>query len=335
MRDHPRTKIYFVVDDWWACAWYRCHVPGMELSRLGYEIVLDAQMTRANFDACDVLVMQRQHRPEALAALREANASGKLTVYDLDDDIWHIPTSNPAHSAWEMSGLKERATAMVREAGLVTTPSRTLAEAMGVYSSSVRVLPNCLPSEHWDFQPEFRRREPVIVGWAGSPSHADDLDMFAPIVENLLDATPNAHFQTIGPMVQHWPIEPHERHVMAPSVTIEPYGQALRPFDIGVAPLVNHAFNRAKSDLKYVEYGMVGLPVVAQHLDPYMHTIKHGENGYLAKNAKDWLKYLKLLVNDADLRESMGRAARAYAETRTIDKKIHQWIEAYGLAEVS
>jgi glycosyltransferase involved in cell wall biosynthesis len=102
-------------------------------------------------------------------------------------------------------------------------------------------------------------------------------------------------------------------------------------FDIAIAPLKNIEFNKAKSDLKYLEYAMAGLPVVASDIEAYNKTIIHGQNGFLAKSEEEWFKYLSLLIEDYKLREKIGRAARAYAETRTIEKNIHLWEEAYGL----
>jgi glycosyltransferase involved in cell wall biosynthesis len=77
---------------------------------------------------------------------------------------------------------------------------------------------------------------------------------------------------------------------------------------------------------------MVGLPVVASHVESYAHSIVNGENGFIAKNSKDWLKYLRRLVEDAELRDEMGRAAKQLAESRTIDKNIALWEKAYGLS---
>ncbi len=76
---------------------------------------------------------------------------------------------------------------------------------------------------------------------------------------------------------------------------------------------------------------MVGLPVVASHVAPYARSIKHGENGYLAKNAKDWLKYLRLLITDYETRARIAAEARAFAETRLISDNVDRWVKAYGL----
>ena len=41
--------------------------------------------------------------------------------------------------------------------------------------------------------------------------------------------------------------------------------------------------------------------------------VQHGFNGYLARSAIDWYKYLKMLVDDKELRLSMGIRGRQTA----------------------
>jgi hypothetical protein len=39
--------------------------------------------------------------------------------------------------------------------------------------------------------------------------------------------------------------------------------------DIAVAPLAQTPFNQAKSNLRLLEYGVLGIPVVCTDIDPY------------------------------------------------------------------
>ena len=59
--------------------------------------------------------------------------------------------------------------------------------------------------------------------------------------------------------------------------------------------------------------------------------IEEGVNGLLADDEPEWVDALARLVDDASLRASLADGARAWAESRTIEKNAWRWSEAYGI----
>jgi len=90
------------------------------------------------------------------------------------------------------------------------------------------------------------------------------------------------------------------------------YAQVLDETDIVIAPLADNSFNRMKSNLKQVECWTRKLPIVCSDIPPYNVHGKHMENSVLIpmempkKAHKYWVKYLKKLILDADLRKQLG-----------------------------
>lgn len=88
------------------------------------------------------------------------------------------------------------------------------------------------------------------------------------------------------------------------------YAKVLDETDIVLAPLDDNMFNTMKSNLKQVECWTRKLPIVCSDIAPYNIDGKHMENCVLIpakKNAaKYWVKYLKRLILDADLRKKLG-----------------------------
>lgn len=88
------------------------------------------------------------------------------------------------------------------------------------------------------------------------------------------------------------------------------YANVLNETDIVIAPLADNEFNRMKSNLKQVECWSRKLPIVCSDIPPYNVHGRHMENCVLipaVKNAhKYWVKYLKKLILDADLRKQIG-----------------------------
>lgn len=321
----------FIGASWSGCAWYRLHVPGAQLKALGYEVVLDSVLKPEDVDHFDVIVFQRQFQPEALAAIRSANAAGKLTVFELDDDVWSLTPTNPGYAAWADPIAVRGLVDCIRAAQLVTTTTPALAEKLKRFNPAVRVLRNMLPLEGWDYpSPREQCDDRVVLGWAGSSSHVEDLALLDGTVQQILDAHPNAEFVYAGgPEASLF--APHDRITRLDATDIHRYPTILEHFHVGLIPLVDNAFNRSKSDLKFVEYGMQGIPTVASKVEPYLQSVKHSENGFLATNSKDWMKFVSRLIESAELRREIGARAQQYARTRTIDKGIGQWIRAYGL----
>lgn len=90
----------------------------------------------------------------------------------------------------------------------------------------------------------------------------------------------------------------------------------MQSLDIGVYPLEDSEWVKGKSGLKAIQYMAFGLPIVASNFGINPDLISHKVNGLLARNDDDWLNYLKKLVEDSELRRSLGGAARKLAVER-------------------
>ena len=84
----------------------------------------------------------------------------------------------------------------------------------------------------------------------------------------------------------------------------------LQGIDIGVYPLVQDEWVLGKSGLKAIQYMAFGIPTVATNIGTTPDIIQHMENGLLVKTDKEWVKALKMLINDKILRKKLGEAAR-------------------------
>jgi len=324
------ATITFMPEEESACSWYRCIVPGRALSAAGHDVEVAARVSQPRFEASDVVILQRPSQPPAIRLLRQLRAGGKTVVVELDDDMWNIHPSNPAHAMWQEPYRITTLEECIREADVVTVTTPELAGVVRPLNRNVVVLPNMLAGEDWPVEiPPVPENGRIVIGWAGSNTHYVDLQLLSGVVERILDEHEDVEFRLVG--MQDVPFPRHPRLTKAPFVTIEEYPDMLAAFDIGLAPVVKGRFNRCKSDLKFLEYAMVGVPTVASDIETYERSIRHGETGFLARNSKDWLKYLTILINNAELRGSMRLAARAFAETRSSDANVHLWEKAYGL----
>jgi len=89
-------------------------------------------------------------------------------------------------------------------------------------------------------------------------------------------------------------------------------------FDVSLAPIKNHIFNRVKSQLKVIEAGFHKKAIIASNIGPYSIDLKHalntGEfsdgNALLvdeARNHSDWSKYMKKLIDNPNFAYDLGQ----------------------------
>jgi GT2 family glycosyltransferase/glycosyltransferase involved in cell wall biosynthesis len=326
-----KKRVFLLTADFWGCGWYRLHVPGVALAAKGYEVAMEDELPQDVIEHFDVFVMQRQFRPEMIPLIRALRSMGKTVIGELDDDFWHLHEDSPVLGFWYGDGgvrLKVLEQ-FLGECDWVTTSTKPLAQVLRKFNPKVKVVPNQLPGPAWKARHKPRKDGKLIIGWAGGEPHGKDVALLAGTMEQIVEEYPHVELHLAGMSV--YPFVAHPRIVALQPVTIEHYPKLLSGFDIGLAPIVDSAFNRAKSDLKFIEYGMVGVPAILSRVEPYLRVVKHGENGFLAQNPKDWLKFLKRLVEDEKLRTDIADAAHEYAVTRTIAKNVGLWEEAYGL----
>jgi glycosyltransferase involved in cell wall biosynthesis len=95
------------------------------------------------------------------------------------------------------------------------------------------------------------------------------------------------------------------------------YATNYSKFDISLAPIKNHLFNRMKSQLKVIEAGFYKKALIASEIGPYkldlQHALKNGEftdgNAILipeSRNHSDWSKAIKKLIEKPEMITELG-----------------------------
>jgi glycosyltransferase involved in cell wall biosynthesis len=121
----------------------------------------------------------------------------------------------------------------------------------------------------------------------------------------------------------------NENYVRVWTRPVDSYARNYSNFDISLAPIKNHVFNRMKSQLKVIEAGFYKKALIASNVGPYTidlkHALKNGEftdgNALLVdepKNHSDWSKYIKKLVDNPNMITDLGE--RLY---ETVRHKYH------------
>jgi glycosyltransferase involved in cell wall biosynthesis len=320
------VKAFFWSADENACGYYRCGLPAAELARRGHETLATPRMPADWMVSADVFVGQRVCMPAPSTTWRRLALEGRHLVCELDDDLFRVDPSSPAHSVFSGQEIQARIRGNLALAMRVTVTTEPLAAVVREFNPDVRVVPNMVPAALLGW--ERPRCGQVTVGWSGSATHQMDLEEVVAPLRQFARRVPEARVHLMGADYRQLLRLPADQVRHTGWVGgVEDFHRAI-DFDIGLAPLRPHVFNAAKSDIRIVELGALGIPVVASDYGPYAESVQHGVTGFLCRRPHQWVKALTELARDEGMRVEMGAAGRKWASTRTIEGNGHLWAEA-------
>jgi glycosyltransferase involved in cell wall biosynthesis len=283
----------------------------------------------------DVIVAQRANSFEGMGVWRRFATPTCRTVYENDDDIWHVTHENSrAYASYAEGGeAREVVLRLCATASLVTCSSPVLGDMHRELTprTTVVVLPNYIPEFVLNLKHDDRKGRPRI-GWMGGSSHNRDIHLATNAVRRFMKRFPAWDLVVAGiDYRREFGCDPaRSYHVPWIHVCDDPdMFYRMIDFDIGICPLLDTQFARSKSHVKALEYMARGMPVIASDVEPYRRFIKHGETGFLVKAEHEWLSALSELAGDDKLRAEMGANAHAWAAEHTIEKHYMEWVNAY------
>jgi glycosyltransferase involved in cell wall biosynthesis len=304
----PLPVVLAVHADNFGCGHYRIIHPGQGMTQAG---LADVRVSEYHYGPIemerlrpDAWVLQRLVGDVPFETVRRtAPFTQAFKVAELDDYLLNLPLKNGHrdHMPKEVPRLLRRWLALMDRFVVSTVP---LAEAMAGLHPDIRVVPNRLPPDRWGRLASLRRqgRRPR-VGWAGGVGHQGDLELIADVVKALAD---EVEWVFLGMCPEPMRRYLHEYHV---PVAIEAYPAKLASLnlDLALAPLEHNIFNDCKSNLRLLEYGACGYPVVCSDVTPYQGDlpVTRVKNRY-----KDWVDAIRMHLADLDATAAAGDALR-------------------------
>lgn len=352
-------KIVIFPADEGGCGYHRLIWPGEVLRAQGHDVLVAPRNDRRlnvvldrdtgivkrvtmGYDA-DVYVFQRVTHRWLVEVIKYIRARGTAVVVDVDDDLSSIHPNNPAFLAIHprsegqmFEGASEPSQhswnnlpAVCAVASLVTVSTPALLPIYAPHGRGV-VLPNYLAPHYYAAQPE-RDHDDVAIGWPASiHSHPDDPYVVGPGLARVLG--PGVRFVTGGePEGVGRAFQLDHDPTSLGYVDLHDWPAALATLDVGLAPLADTRFNRAKSWLKPLELAAAGVPWVGSPRDEYRRLHELG-CGALAERPKDWHRELRRLVVDAGWRSELAARGRDVAAGLRLEDHAWRYLEAWSSA---
>lgn len=340
--DYGANTVRQVEDSWGGVGYYRIIKPsqylkGHEVTVIGSDLYKNGESEEKRwstvFKDYDVFWTTYFTDPKIASAMfYHRDKFNKKVIIDLDDNYLDVVPSHPLYHRFKET-KKERAflSTILTFADAITVSTEPLKQRIAEHLKKVYkiekpifVIPNMNEATEWDFKPAVKDKNKVVIGYSGSNSHYDDLQMMFPALAKIMDKYPHVYFESMGALGKEnirifncFSEEAKLRCDILPSTwTFKEYPKHLASmkWDIAIAPLKDCAFSRCKSPIKFFEYSMYKIPVIASRVYPYYvpnfdrEVITHEQTGLLAK-PDEWFDMLERLVLDKTLRETLGNNA--------------------------
>ncbi|HEX2524322.1 MAG TPA: glycosyltransferase [Terriglobia bacterium] len=283
-------------------------------------------------EAADLLVAQRLFpAPGTVPQIEKIFQIGKPVVFEMDDLLIDVPASNPNYEFAMM--CRPYVLDVISRSHAVTTSTAALRSQLLHWNSNIYVLPNLIDERLWRHAP-IHQTGPVVIGFAGTTTHGDDLVM----IEEAFSLISQRHgrnvaFHFLGCVTERLSRLPGATHAQF-TPDYESYSQALQStrMDLAVVPLVDNRFNTCKSNIKWLEFSACGIAGVYSDLPPYNSCIRHGQTGLLVGNrVHDWFQAIDTLVTNASLRRAISQRARqeVLSDYTLASPRVRLYAEAY------
>jgi hypothetical protein len=275
--------------------------------------------------APDTIIFQRQLSTPQLEIIQDTKAFSKaFKVYELDDYILDVPTGNVSHNLFP----KDTAKRLKKAVGLcdrLVVSTQPLANALKGFNADIRVVENRLPGQWWSGLTSHRQqgRKPR-VGWAGGSSHGGDLQVIAEVVRELAGEVEWVFMGMCPPALRPFV---HQFHG---GVSIEDYPVRLAGLnlDLALAPLEDNFFNTCKSNLRLLEYGACGFPVICSDILCYRGDLPVTR---VRNMAEDWIDAIREHLAEPDASAAAGDALRSLVLDNWMlrDEHLMEWRKAW------
>jgi len=251
---------------------------------------------------------------------------GAPGVYDLDDGLPWDDGALPDLGRWWKRPFA-RSTVARRAASAadrVIAGNDVIADWASQHCPAVVVIPTCVePGEYVVRETWSVDAEPVL-GWIGSP--ATELYLYD-IAEQLVES--HRRFGTRLEIVSGGGRTPPSLEPFTTRLLWTPDStRRVAQWDVGLMPLRDGAYERAKCGYKLLQYAASGVPAIGSPVGVNA-TLLHDMNGLAPQRPVDWVDAIDQMLNEAAVaRERRARCGLAVAERYSYDRWQQDWLAA-------
>jgi glycosyltransferase involved in cell wall biosynthesis len=315
-----------------------------------------------DMDWCDIMMTQNisNFGPLFMVELfKKAKETNCYIHYDTDDLLTEIYPGHRLYEVYKERDLSELTATLYNNADLVSVTQKKFADriAKDVLGTLV-VIKNAIDFDLpcWNLAKRYRtsKKEPCKIGWVGGIHHEQDVKQVPGlgISVNAKVGPENVRWGFYGrpPIGEEGPDDwqqkvwdeytrilvgpqKHKNWAVFQAMPTDRYGSMYLNIDVAIAPLEWNNFNDSKSEIKLMEAGRYGIPLIATDCGAYDEVLKDGVTGYLISRENkrsDWTKAIAKCVKDPKHTRQMGENLKKIVNERyNINTVVHHRLELY------
>lgn len=266
------------------------------------------------------------------------------TVYDIDDLVFDPSLADQidAYCKMDAQGQRDYRNGMhsieraMRASDYVTTSTSYLAEYATQFTEKPTwIIPFGVNNRQIEIAKAMRPYQggPRFITYlSGTKTHERDFSEAVAALRRILSEYDDVYLKLVG----HLDIDSHlpglhDKVIPVPFMDWKNLVMESASAYVNIAPFeADSPFCQSKSDLKYVEPALSGVPTIASPIRSFQDSITHGVNGMIAGTADDWYAAFKALLDAPDLRDSMGAAAAKDVQRQRLPNQIgRKLVEVY------
>jgi hypothetical protein len=257
-----------------ATAFYRVLMPLLNLQKTGHiTFEITDNPSFAKLLEADIVFLQRPCTEAHLGIAERCKLYNKPLVVDYDDNLFVVPESNPAYSFYATESVRNSMAKCIQLADHVIVSTKPLQAYLTPLNASISVVPNSLDLSLMPERKVNWEHRKTDIMWRGTNTHTADVASVAPQIAELSKLYPNWRWLFMG--VDYRMLEAF----MAPgtygyagnfpemSVYLRKLQQLSAP--IHIVPLEDNEFNKAKSNLAWLEATWAGSAVIAPDMEEW------------------------------------------------------------------
>jgi len=313
-----------------------------------------------DLDWADIMFTQNiaNYGPQYMIDLfKKCKEKNKFIHYDTDDLLTDLYAGHRLEGVYKEQRLDELTKVLYHNADLVSVTQGKFAQRVAPFvRGCLCVIKNAIDHDLpcWNFPRVKAPKKVCRVGWVGGIHHEQDVKQIPTIAMGVNSKVGAERVQwgfygrpTLAPeQKRDWQQDvwdsyerlltrgvKHRNTFVFPAAPSHMYGAMYRTIDISIAPLEWNNFNDSKSEIKAMEAGRYGIPLVATNCGCYDEIIENGVTGYLIDkdNPKsEWVNVLSRLIKDKKHRVELGNNLKLLTDERfNINSHIGERLKLY------
>lgn len=308
------------------CTRYRVINKAEQLRSFSHEVwtvnASDFQMGYAEY-ASQIIIYRTPYSEQFKQLIELAHKYNKPVFYDIDDLVYdtsytdqldYVKTLGKEEKEAYDSGVRSYGKLMELCDAFITSTTDLKNELLKlgkpVYLNRNLASEELISISEQAIAKTIKDKKKIKIGYfSGSITHNENFDLIRSAILKILKEFPQTELHLVGHLTIPDEMKNYKKQLIVHDFldwTLLP--SLVAEMDINLAPLVDTVFNRAKSEIKWLEAALVNVPTIASDLGSFAQMISEGGTGILASDT-EWYEKLKELIISSEKREILATNA--------------------------